>query len=80
MRGQKFVLFAIVLAGAPMWVLSDEAKNEFGVGLSWLSVEGDDSGFPLDGDLDGPRVFFSMKPKGVIPSMLGMPQRMVSSP
>ena len=64
MRGQKFVLFAIVLAGAPMWVLSDEAKNEFGVGLSWLSVEGDDSGFPLDGDLDGPRVFFQHETQG----------------
>ena len=32
MRGLNFILFAIVLAGAPMWVLADEAKNEFGVG------------------------------------------------
>ena len=64
MRGLNFILFAIVLAGAPMWVLADEAKNEFGVGLSWLSVEGDDSGFPLDGDLDGPRVFFQHETQG----------------
>ena len=60
----KILLAATILSVALMWALYDEAKNEFGVGLSWLSVEGDDSGFPLDGDLDGPRVFFQHETQG----------------
>ena len=32
--------------------------THFRCGFIALSVEGDDSGFNPDGDLDGPRVFF----------------------
>lgn len=55
---------ALILIAVPVLANSDSAKNEFGVGLSWISVDGEDSGFPLDGDLDGPRIFFQHETQG----------------
>ena len=55
---------AFILIAGPVLAHPDTAKNEFGVGLSWISVDGEDSGFPLDGDLDGPRIFFQHETQG----------------